>query len=567
MRRFPPDPRHSKRVGIIAPLIAMMLVASSVLLVTPSAFAAPKPAAPTATMTSRSNQALAVSWRAVSGASSYRIRWSTSSKMTKAVRKTLPDTSIELTGLKSNKAYYVQVRALKADGTKLTSYGKAKKMRTLPKSGFSALPPTGLRVTPAGGTALQVSFSPRADATGYRLAVSPDPRFATGVTRTTTSTSYSITGLDPATTYYVRVRALSTSGSPASYYSSAADGNLSGAETTSGTGGTGGTGTSSTTSTSLRVASYNIKCYGCEEDSTELTWEQRRDAVVSAIQAQAPDVIGLQEASQRAMTNSTLSQFDDVAVRLGGSYRLTNAYRYNCVRSTTQGDCVYQDRGASQADRIIYNSSTVTMLRAGSLLLDSVNTTDNVRYFAWAEFKQLSTGKRFLFGTTHLSPTTGGMTAVYNKTYNDLRERQAKQIVAELARINTDALPVVVVGDMNSRWNAPGADGKPSDPQYDVFTGSGLYDPLNGGSVADRAKGPVASLTSIIHANYSSGNDYLRTAPKAIQTLGNNIDFIYLSTAIRATAWETVVKLDASGQLAGIIPSDHNMLRTDVVLP
>ena len=292
--------------------------------------------------------------------------------------------------------------------------------------------------------------------------------------------------------------------------------------------------------------------------------DERRGAVADTILAEMPDVVGVQEATQGNLAGSTLNQYDDLLALLGDPYRVTNAYRYNCRTSTSSSDCSYVDRGASQSVRIIYNAETLKLLVGGSLKLAAVSSSDNPRYLAWAQFTQISTGKTFFFGTTHLQPNTGS-TETYVKAYADLREKQARQIVAHLAEV-AGAAPVIVTGDMNTRFNSPGPNGTTGNPQYAVFTGAGFHDPLNGGTAADREKGPVPSLTSLVKVQYNSCNSYSRTPPSG-NGQGNNIDYIYLKGGITATGWETALDLDPDGDFDGVIPSDHNLIAAEVVLP
>lgn len=201
----------------------------------------------------------------------------------------------------------------------------------------------------------------------------------------------------------------------------------------------------------VRVASYNVLSYAT---SGRPSWESRRGYVVSTIAKQAPDVIGIQEVSQGTMRNSTLTQYDDLVARLGDPYRLTNAARYNCKVTTSRSNCTYRNQGASQANRIIYNANTLVLLAQGSMRLERLTSKDNERYLAWAKFRQITTGKVFLFATTHLQSNQGSSTTVYNKTYHYLRVRQAKAISAELNRVG-GSLPKMLTGDMNTRWNSP----------------------------------------------------------------------------------------------------------------
>ena len=211
------------------------------------------------------------------------------------------------------------------------------------------------------------------------------------------------------------------------------------------------------------MASYNIKCANCFSGlPEELRWEGRRQAVVDTILGEHLDVVGLQEAGQAWLKDAngksfSLSQFEDLTNRLGGSWTLTNANRNNCVKSTTPSSCVYKDQGASQDTKIIYDRSKVELLDQGSKHLPYVDEDDNDRYVAWAQFRQRSTGNRFMFASTHLEPKKD---AAGETRYYDLRKRQTEVAVEAVAEHNDDHLPVVFVGDLNSsRWGPSSARG------------------------------------------------------------------------------------------------------------
>lgn len=560
MRNPPRNPQSSpvrKALGVVL----SFLLLSSVAFTAPRAEAAASP--PSVTMVSRSRSALALSWTAVDGAVSYRLRYSTSSRMHSAKVKTTQATALNLTGLRSHKGYYIQVRAVDALGVALTGYSKPKKFWTLSKSGFSVLPPSNTTATAVGSTSLRIAFTPVSGAAKYLIGYSTSRSFSATDRQIVTSSPTTIPGLLSDTVYYLHIRALSSSGKAISYYSD----HFTKSPTTATTGPAYQSGVvpGSKDNEPLRVASYNIKCAGCEDTRAgELGWNERRGAVADTILAEMPDVVGVQEATQGNLAGSTLNQYDDLLALLGDPYRVTNAYRYNCRTSTSSSDCSYVDRGASQSVRIIYNAETLKLLVGGSLKLAAVSSSDNPRYLAWAQFTQISTGKTFFFGTTHLQPNTGS-TETYVKAYADLREKQARQIVAHLAEV-AGAAPVIVTGDMNTRFNSPGPNGTTGNPQYAVFTGAGFHDPLNGGTAADREKGPVPSLTSLVKVQYNSCNSYSRTPPSG-NGQGNNIDYIYLKGGITATGWETALDLDPDGDFDGIIPSDHNLIAAEVVLP
>ena len=308
----------------------------------------------------------------------------------------------------------------------------------------------------------------------------------------------------------------------------------------------------------LRVASYNIRCANCGGPS----WQSRRGAVVATIKSRNLDVVGIQEASQGWLKSGgrslDLSQFEDLRNRLGGSWRLTDASRNNCVTSKTPTRCRYRYQGASNGTRILYDADRVTMLDSGSKKLPSLSGA-NARYAAWARFRQRSSGKQFMFATAHLEARkdSGGSHRLAN-----LRTREMATTVATVKKHNPGRLPALIVGDFNSSRFA-----KPSNGPYDVLVKAGYVDPLGGRARTTRTA-PGATVERRINTWLNSYNNYARTAlgNKSWKS-GSHIDYIF-TTRMRVSEFEVVAKLDGGGRrFAGTIPSDHNMMRATVHLP
>jgi endonuclease/exonuclease/phosphatase family metal-dependent hydrolase len=320
-------------------------------------------------------------------------------------------------------------------------------------------------------------------------------------------------------------------------------------------------------SVELRVASYNVTCDKCfDGQPNELRWKDRRGAVAASIKAQDLDVIGVQEAGQGWLKDSDgnkidLSQFEDLRNALGEPWTLTNAHRNNCVKSKTPSSCVYKDQGASDGDRILYDSTRVTMLEAGSKLLPNVGGK-NDRYVTWARLQQRSTGKQFMFASTHLEPAKdkGDAGALYQN-----RRVQAKVVAQTVAQHNPGGLPAFVVGDLNSSRFPH--DYSPTNAPYDVLTAAGYVDPL-GAAWRTTKTAPGALVKHRINTWLNSFNGFDRTITRKDGWVnGSYIDYIMVSRGVQVPEWETVADLGKDGNLEGIIPSDHNMLRATVVLP
>ncbi len=444
-----------------------------------------------------------LTWKAVAEATNYRLQYSTSKKMSKAKYQRDTDTTGTLTGLKLGTTYYVKVRVIDADGGNLSSYSKAVKVKT-PKQ--DPAPTSSPSPTPSPTSAPSPTPTPKP-------SPSPTPSPTSSPTLSPTPTP--------------------------------ADG-------------------------PLRAASFNIKCASCDSHLPEEgTWAERRRAVADTILGQHLDVVGLEEAGQAWLKDDagqsispSITQFEDLRNALGGSWTLTNANRNNCVRSSTPSSCVYKDQGASQDTKIIFDASRLQLLDQGSKRLPFVDEDDNPRYVAWAQFRQLSTGNRFMFAATHLEGTKD---KAGSTTYFDLRATQAQVAIGAVNDHNPDGLPVMFVGDFNSSRFAHSY--SPTNAPYDVLVEDGLVDPLGGGFNTTKTA-PGATVGKRINTFIDTFNEFNRVVNMHKQWInGSTIDYIFVSPSIKVPEWETVVDMDSAGSFVGQIPSDHNMIRVSVVLP
>jgi endonuclease/exonuclease/phosphatase family metal-dependent hydrolase len=415
-----------------------------------------------------------------------------------------------------------------------------------PSASAAVAAPTGLRSTAVTPTTVSLAWGAVSRAPEYRIKYSTSATMTNPVFHRFTATSAKVIGLQPSTTYYVTVRAITTDGASLSPYAAPIRVKTAAKPVVA-----------ASASSPLRVASYNIKCANCYAgDPNELRWADRRSAVVSAIRDEDLDVIGIQEASQGWLKDASgksidLSQFEDLQQRLGAPWQLTNNKRNNCVKSTTPTACEYKDQGASQGTRILYNSDRVELIASGSKLLPSKDAGSNARYMTWATLRQRSTGLKFFFADSHLDP---------DKASYDLRKQEAEVAVSTIKARNTENLPVISVGDFNSSRFAD-----PSNAPYDVYMKAGFADPLGGAANSTRAVDPAADLRLSTWLN--SFNGFVRHA-KGNRTWDNGsyIDYM-LTTPMRVAEWETVARLDSNDDFVGVIPSDHNMVRMTVYLP
>jgi endonuclease/exonuclease/phosphatase family metal-dependent hydrolase len=501
-----------------------------------------------------------ISWDPVPTAARYRVYWSTSSSMPSACEPhckliTPSSTSspsqtlaqiLSPTTPRAAGTYYLKVSALNAAGKTITGWQSAPLKVVLPNVASAA--PTGLRAVTASASSLSLDWNDVSDAPQYRIQLSTSANMADSVYYRFTASEGVVEDLAKATTYYLKVRVISAAGDNLSDYSEAVQAK-----------------TLAVDGIPLDIASFNVKCQSCyptnaaDRGPKELPWVDRRQAVVDTILSRRPDVIGIQEASQAWLIENgkqvNLSQFEDLRNRLkatGGTYELANANRNNCVKSTTPSNCVVKDQGASKGTKILYDTAKLTLVRQGSNGLARASSSGQERFVAWAVFTQKASGQQFFFATTHLEPGT---------QYHDLRQTQAGQVVRAIDAANTTDLPVMLVGDMNSTRYAT-----PTNAPFDAFVASGLVDPL-GTTYKSPEVSSTATAEKRVHANYNSFNGFVPAQKRYAQAEnGSNLDYM-LTSPMQVKQWETVVNLDSSGNLTGIIPSDHNMLTAEVVLP
>mgnify|MGYP001606196206 CR=1 FL=1 len=64
------------------------------------------------------------------------------------------------------------------------------------------------------------------------------------------------------------------------------------------------------------------------------------------------------------------------------------------------------------------------------------------------------------------------------------------------------------------------------------------------------------------NAQYDSANNYQRTPPAS----GQDIDAIFAPAGVAVSSWGMEMLLD-NGQFSGVIPSDHNAVYADLLVP
>ena len=171
----------------------------------------------------------------------------------------------------------------------------------------------------------------------------------------------------------------------------------------------------------LKVMSYNIRM-GIAKDGTN-SWEFRCPATIEMLNAQKPDVFGVQEAFE---------------------FQIKFIEEY-CRDYKSVG--VGRDDGKKKGEymSIFWNKKTVSLLKWGTFWLSETPDKPSKGWDAhcrrtatWALMKDKKTGKKFYFVNTHL-----------DHKGKEAQKNGLKLIVDRIESINPQGYPMVLTGDFN----------------------------------------------------------------------------------------------------------------------
>ena len=288
--------------------------------------------------------------------------------------------------------------------------------------------------------------------------------------------------------------------------------------------------------TDLRVATFNLS--GANNDpkasGEHRVWAERLPRVVSQIVGEKPDVVGLQEAYQGTLQYLSLR---DALNATGKTYEITDP-----------------DKGASRATRILYNTTTLRLLSKGAFPYVNQVAGKTTRYLVWATFRQVASGKEFLFVSTHLSPDS-----------TTVKTQEWRELIAKIGTLNTADLPVVVAGDFNTtKFTSLASEMLPA------MKSAGFGDVMNQQYKVNPPVNPRAE--TVVNGWVNSFNDYRRDITEysystARSKVGNSLEWIFATNSLRVKQWKVVIDFDPSTlEITGIVPSDHNMITAIIVL-
>jgi len=306
--------------------------------------------------------------------------------------------------------------------------------------------------------------------------------------------------------------------------------------------------------TPLRAATFNVRTARATSDRRQ--WLERAPDVARQIIAYRPGIVALQELGPgRADGRSgSTASYPRQTTSLVSALRRAGNQTYALVRTTP-----YVKPGlpsGSQGARILYDTSRYQLrsscpeTASGSNWSSSCSIPMPVypgkgegerRRAVYAELADRTTGQRFFVVSAHLD-SYHSSSASKERSLEAHRGRQISAVIAGMAKINTDRLPIVLGGDLNSWQN-----NRVADDAHEILAARGYYD--------------TSSALRRINMGYATVNHFDTTVKENPQKVGARLDVVTVWGGRGAKLIVNVVKRVDSAR-----PSDHSLVVTDVVL-
>ncbi|MDQ2625102.1 MAG: endonuclease/exonuclease/phosphatase family protein, partial [Actinomycetota bacterium] len=153
------------------------------------------------------------------------------------------------------------------------------------------------------------------------------------------------------------------------------------------------------------------------------------------------------------------------------------------------------------------------------------------------QFLDKETKARFWFVSLHLTPDPR------STNYDALRAKQLTTVLKKIDALNSEKLPVIITGDLNS-WHTRATGNK----AQDVLLDADFVDTF--------------STPHTVNEDYSTLNNWAPTMRQYPQGFGVRLDYVLVRGAVGVTRWENVMSVKDSAR-----PSDHNLVVSEILLP
>lgn len=481
---------------------------------------------------------ITATWPAVTGATKYLVRASTSKSLKKAKSVTTTRTTAVVSKLKKSKTYYLRVTAYTRSGASTSPLAKAK--TTTKTTGRGVI----TSVRPAGVNTITVNWKRFPRATSIAILISWDntPLVANQKSRYVRFSGYPATATSAKVKIPSKYLSLigSTTGNPAYVRLISYNGPKSRTSKVA----YGWPSALPASGTQLNVATFNVTTVTARPSAYR--WMSKRNAVANSIRLATPDVLMVQEAGVSPIaTGSAIRQINDLSNLLANS-GLSPAYplsRLDALRETTARTT------ASFSNHVFVRTSKLEVVSSGLVASSQLVTGTNWskvenRYFAWAKLRVRATGQYLWVASVHL---LGENQVAGNYT---LPRNLAKAMNAYIAARNSEGSPVIIGGDFNEGFNGP----------YNL----GPADTLRSLGYLD-----AASANKRSNARYSTSNSGFPSRPKSYAYVGTRIDYLMVKNTGGAGPVSHVNQMvrNSNGTFASsYYGSDHNLQRAVISL-
>lgn len=311
----------------------------------------------------------------------------------------------------------------------------------------------------------------------------------------TSSTTVEVEELQPRSTYFARVTPINSTlaGEPSPAVSVT---------------------TESPKDLSVSVMTYNL----CGKDQCISkpyphfpTWSTRAPLIQSWLQELSPDIMAFQE--------------DPGKLSLDGYTRT----EYKSAKS------------------LLFKTSKFTKVRGGYITMPKGDSSMKDKYAVWAELRDKATGVNFIVVDPHLQYAKG-------IKYDNARKIQVEKLLADIEKINSKDLPLLIAGDMNSN----SANAKQSkypggfDAPAQLFSAAGYVN-------------TVKTAAKVVNGTFNTANQgSLPYVPKVFKS-GHHIDAIWATPDIKVSNWFQAVRMNGSLYELPFY-SDHNPIVATIVV-
>ena len=294
----------------------------------------------------------------------------------------------------------------------------------------------------------------------------------------------------------------------------------------------------------LTVGTYNILASSARTEAGANTWDAAKETIAGIISGMNCDIMTLNElySTEIDYLQDALAGYEWVLHHnYNGGYAFAPGIIYNPVRLEKQSDGIFwlsdPEATSLKTTQGCYSYEDRNFETAG--FLPDIYKAGEHRCCVWARFRDKVTGYSFCYFAPHAETRGADAASPKTGTSDCLNAGNIRSLAAQVPLVNTEGLPLLVVGDMNTNSGHI---------SYQIFDASGWTDSFTAASSAkcldeDTRKAP--------------GTD-VGTGPDYVTNESRRIDFV-LHDGFEVCSYRNIFT-----KYNGIYPSDHVPVRVEL---